>query len=81
MPDGTIAIRADCNYGRGRYVAQGQQITIEVAVLTRAMCPLDSLSDMYVRLLNEATSYVLLNGNLSISYGIDGGILKFGNHG
>lgn len=81
LPDGAVSIRADCNYGRGRYSAQGQQLTIEVTVLTKAMCPLDSLSDMYVRLLNEATSYVLLNDSLFISYGIDGGVLKFGNRG
>ncbi|GEM_PF-5527463 len=79
LPNGKVAVRADCNYGRGSYEMQGQQLTIEVNILTRAMCPLDSLSDMYVRLLNEATSYVLLDGELFISYGIDGGIMKFGN--
>jgi len=77
MPGGKVAIRADCNYGRGAYEVQGQQLTIDINTLTKAMCPLDSLSEMYVRLLNEATSYVMLDGELFISYGIDGGILKF----
>ena len=78
-PRGKVYIRADCNYGRGIYEIGGQQLSIEINSLTKAMCPLDSLSEMYIRLLNEATSYVMRDKNLFISYGIDSGILKFSN--
>ncbi len=78
-PSGKVDIRADCNYGRGSYEIREQQLSIEVNSLTKAMCPLDSLSEMYIRLLNEATSYVIRDKDLFISYGIDSGILKFSN--
>ena len=77
QPDGKATVRADCNFGHGTYTMNGNQLSIEINTLTRAMCPPDSLSDQYINILNEANSYVLEGGNLFISYGIDVGIMKF----
>ncbi len=76
-PNGQVAIRADCNYGKGTYTTNGSQLAIGIDTLTRALCPLDSRSDDYIRMLNESRSYVLQGAVLFISYGIDSGTLKF----
>ena len=75
--NGQVAIRADCNYGKGTYTTNGSQLAMGIDTLTRALCPLDSRSDDYIRMLNESRSYVLQGAVLFISYGIDSGTLKF----
>ncbi len=75
--DGTVNIKADCNNATGSYTVDGQSLTIEVGVMTRAMCPPDSLSDEYVKNLGEVAIYFFKDGNLFLDLKVDGGTMEF----
>jgi heat shock protein HslJ len=77
LPNGQVRIRADCNRGFGSYTMKGSEISFHKTAYTRAACPPDSLFDVYTRNLEEANSYVVEGDTLHITYGIDGGIMKF----
>jgi heat shock protein HslJ len=77
MPDGVVRVRADCNSGSGSYTVSGNQLTIEIQALTMAMCPPDSLSDQYLKLLDDVVSYVPDGGKLALSLTMDAGIMTF----
>jgi heat shock protein HslJ len=69
LADGKINIKADCNSGGGSYVVTNDvNLTIRVETMTRAMCPPDSLSDEYVKELNDTGSYKIeRNGELVLA--------------
>ncbi len=77
LPNGQVRIRADCNRGFGSYTMKGSEISFHRTAYTRAACPPGSLFDVYTRNLEEANSYVVEGDTLHITYGIDGGIMKF----
>ncbi len=77
LPNGQVRIRADCNRGFGSYTMKGSEISFHKTAYTRAACPPGSLFDVYTRNLEEANSYVVKDGNLYITYGIDAGTMKF----
>ena len=77
MPDGVVRVRADCNSGSGSYTVSGNQLNIEIQALTMAMCPPDSLSDQYLKLLGDVVSYVPDGGKLALSLKMDAGIMTF----
>ena len=76
-PEGTVRIKADCNSATGAYEVNGSQLTIGVQAVTMAMCPPDSLSDQYLKLLGEVVSYVLEGDKLYLSLRMDAGIMSF----
>jgi heat shock protein HslJ len=57
LPDGSAAIRADCNRGVGQYETSGARLTFAPFALTRAMCPADSLDTAFVALLTDTEGY------------------------
>lgn len=69
LADGKINIMADCNSGGGSYVVTNNvDLTIRVETLTRAMCPPESLSEEYVKELNDTGSYTIeRNGELVLA--------------
>jgi heat shock protein HslJ len=77
MEDGTLAVGADCNRGMGTYKVDGSQLTLEVTAMTMAACPTGSLSDQFLRYLNDIVSYVFEEGNLYLALKYDSGIMKF----
>jgi heat shock protein HslJ len=77
LPDGQVNVKADCNLAGGTYIVNGSQLTIEITTTTLAVCPPDSLSDEYLRLLNDVVSYIFEDGNLFIAIKFDSGIMKF----
>ena len=77
LSDGQVNVIADCNAAGGTYTVDGSQLTIEIATTTMAICPPDSLSEEYLRLLNDAVSYFLESGQLFIAIKFDTGIMKF----
>ena len=77
LSDGGVNIKADCNAAGGTYSVDGSQLTIEIATTTLAICPPDSLSEEFLRLLNDAVSYFLESGQLFIAIKFDTGIMKF----
>ena len=77
LPEGHLQVQADCNSASGTYMVDGSQLFIEITTTTMAECPPESHSDEYIRLLNDAVSYVLEGDHLFISIIIDSGIMKF----
>jgi heat shock protein HslJ len=69
LADGKVNITADCNNGGGNYVVTNNvNLTIRVEALTRAICPPESLSDEYIKELNDTGSYTIQrNGELVLA--------------
>jgi heat shock protein HslJ len=77
LPDGQVQAQADCNMTRGTYTLSGNQLTIVLGPTTMAVCPPGSLSDEYMRLLQEVNSYVMEGDNLALAIKYDSGIMVF----
>jgi heat shock protein HslJ len=77
LPDGTMAIEADCNRAMGTYAIDGPRIDIRVGGVTRMQCPEGSLMERFLRDLDEASSSVFSDGDLYLSLPLDAGIMAF----
>ncbi len=77
LPDGKVSIRADCNRGSGTYRVKGNHLAISILALTRAACPPESLSDQYIRYLNDVASYAFESGRVSLNLKMGGGSMVF----
>ncbi len=76
--DGSVAVRVDCNRGRGTWKSDGpNQVQFGPMALTRAMCPPGSLHDQIVKHWAFFRSYVIKDGRLFLSLMADGGIYEF----
>jgi heat shock protein HslJ len=75
--DGALEGRADCNRIRGRWMAAGDSMTLGPFAMTRAMCPPGSLSDRYVRALESAVTWRVLDGRLTVATKLASGVLHF----
>ena len=77
MPDGTVAIQADCNQVGGAYTLDANAIAIELGPSTMAACPEGSLGDQFVANLSAASGYFFSDGNLFIDLKFDSGTMRF----
>ena len=77
LPEGKLAIQADCNRARGSWSAQDSQLELTVGGMTRAMCPQGSLSNDFVEDLGYVRSHVFRDGKLYLSLMADAGIMTF----
>jgi heat shock protein HslJ len=59
LPDGTVNIRADCNWVLGVWNGGDGLLDITAMQTTVAACPEDSLEQPYVQGLDEATGYTI----------------------
>jgi heat shock protein HslJ len=59
IPDGTVSIRADCNWVSGVWSGGNGALDISLGPSTLAECPPDSLGQPFVQALDGASSYVL----------------------
>ena len=76
--DGSVAIRADCNRGRGNWASEtADQLNITQLITTRAMCIPPSLHDQFISDLNDTRSFILNGGKLYLATMADGSILEF----
>ncbi len=75
--DGTVAVRADCNSGSGRFESQPPQLQITDLAMTEVACPPGSHSDAFVRNLRDVRSFVFRGGQLYLSLMADAGIMIF----
>lgn len=79
--DGSVAIRLDCNRGRGRWESAGPgQITFGPLAMTRAMCLAGSLDTRVARELGFVRTYVLAGDRLTLNMMADGGDLVWARH-
>ncbi|MGH2560003.1 MAG: META domain-containing protein [Thermomicrobiales bacterium] len=77
MPDGSVAVLADCNRGRGTYTADDAQIDISAIALTRMGCPPGSLGIDFATDLEAVNTFVFRDGNLYLALPVDSGIHEF----
>lgn len=77
LPEGMLAIGADCNRGRGSYTRTDDEIDIEVLALTKAICPPGSFSADFLTYLNQVTGITFTNGQLQLSLPNGAGVLTF----
>jgi len=59
VPDGTVNIRADCNWVLGVWSGGDGVLDITATRTTVAACPEDSLEQSFVQALDEATTYAI----------------------
>ena len=76
LPDGQVAIQADCNQGGGMYEIDGMSLSMPALRTTLIACPDDSLGNDYGLWLSQATSFELTDEALILSLE-DGGTLRF----
>jgi heat shock protein HslJ len=76
-PDGTVSLQVDCNRGGGTYTATNESLAIQAFIMGRMGCGPDSLSEKFIRELNNAGTYVMRNGNLFINQRMDVGNMVF----
>ncbi len=81
QPDGGLQILADCNSGSGTYILDGNNMTIEVGVLTTADCGAESLSSLFLDQLDRVTSYELTQELLALDLAEVAGRMIFTNLG
>lgn len=77
LPDGALAIRADCNSVGGNYTVTNNQIAIALGATTEVGCPPDSQADEYLANLADAESYRLDEGNLLVKLKNNSGTMVF----
>jgi heat shock protein HslJ len=77
LPDGQVALQADCNRANGTYSVNGSQLEIEIMTTTLAACPEGSLGDKYIQLLNDAVAFIREGDQLFIDIQFDTGSMKF----
>lgn len=77
LPDGSVALQVDCNRGGGTYTLDGSQLTLDVAVMTRVACPEGTLSEVFMRDLNAAATFVMDGEALVINLFADAGNMVF----
>ena len=75
--DSNLAVRFDCNRGRGAWKASGSSLEFGPLALTRAMCPPGSLHDHLVKQWPYIRSWLIRDGHLHLSLMADGGIYEF----
>lgn len=75
--DGTVNIVADCNRAGGSYTANNSSLTLQIGPMTMALCPPNSRSEQFVKLLGGAALYFFQDGELYIDLMADGGTLRF----
>lgn len=78
LADGSLAVQADCNRGRGQFSAdQDRRLTIQNLATTRAACPPGSISNDFLRALQGAGNYFFRDGELFIDLMMDTGTMRF----
>jgi heat shock protein HslJ len=77
QPDGMVALQVDCNTGGGTYTLDGSLISLDVAAMSRMACPEGSLSDVFLRELNAAATYVMDGEDLILNLFADAGNMRF----
>jgi len=77
LPDGRYVLQADCNTGGGRYEDEGAAIDLQLAVLTEAVCPDPALDREFLRVVEDASSFVFRDGDLYLALPADAGIARF----
>ena len=74
LPDGLVAIGADCNRAAGTRSGGDGLLSIAVTTSTRAYCPPPSLSEPYLQALGGVTGYTVM-GTTLVLHGAAGDLI------
>jgi heat shock protein HslJ len=81
LPDGVLAVGADCNRAVMSYESQGSSLMIAAGAMTLALCAPDSKSDQFIVELGYVSSFTIsqesASDQLSLALQADGGFLNF----
>ena len=75
LPDGTLAIQADCNRAMGVYTVTGSQLDLQIGGVTRMACPPGSLMAPFLADLDRVVSYTIQQ-TLTLALA-GGGVMQF----
>jgi heat shock protein HslJ len=75
--DGSLAVQADCNTGKGSYTGDGATVTLGTLTSTQALCPGTSLSDVFLQQLQTSRTGLLKDDKLLISLKADMRTMEF----
>jgi heat shock protein HslJ len=78
LPDGALAIHADCNRASARVRTNGSAMAIRLTGETQMTCRPDSLGALYLFGLRSVEHWYLFNGVLSLSLPDGAGMMTFG---
>jgi para-nitrobenzyl esterase len=77
-PAGGVAVRLDCNRGRGRWTSPHRgKLRFSEMAMTKASCAPGSLADRIVAQWTAVRSYAVRHGNLILSLVGHGGTFEF----
>ena len=74
---GQFVLRADCNGGGGPYEAAGPTVDLRLAVISEAVCEDPATDREFLRIVEEASSFVFENGDLVLALPADAGTARF----
>ncbi|MGD8678162.1 MAG: META domain-containing protein [Chromatiales bacterium] len=78
LEDGSVAILADCNRGKGSWTSESQgRLEFGPIASTKALCPPGSLSERYLAQFQWVRSYVIKESHLFLATKADGSIIEF----
>ena len=75
--DGKLAIQADCNRAMGVYTVSESGIDLQIRGVTRMLCPTGSLMERFLGDLDQASSYSIDQGTLTLTLPGDAGVMVF----
>lgn len=76
LPDGNVAAKVDCNRGGGVYRVDGNKLSIDITHTTRAYCA-DSLDSVFLKDVQEISSYFFRDDTLYLELKYDSGVIFF----
>ena len=78
LPDGGLAVQADCNRGRSSYELFGENgLRIDALAMTRAMCPPGSQDGAFIEQVVSSSSYIFDGENLILYPVVEPGTMIF----
>ncbi len=77
LPDGTLAIQADCNRAQAQYRLEESRLHLELGPTTLMACGDDSLGDRFLTQLGGVSLVFVQDGQLFIDLKFDSGTMKF----
>jgi heat shock protein HslJ len=77
LPEGMLAIQADCSHVMGTYIVTGSQLDLQRGGVTRMACLPGSLMDPFLHDLDGAVSYSIQQGILLLALSGGNGVMRF----
>jgi len=75
--DGSVAAQFDCNRGQGSYEVTDNRLSFGLFAATRMACPEDSQDSVFMRHLEEVTTFFMRDGQLFLEMPYDSGTMRF----